>query len=129
MINDIDIDDVDLGIEKANTLIKKKPEVSELYQLRKNLESMKIALLEMRKLRDDFERGNITSEQYWVQNKKLRTDFERSKNETFLLETIQKLPEKKRSRLLKLKEAIMSNRDFILFVIEVLTTAAGKIPK
>lgn len=127
MIEDLDVDDIDSAIEKANTLIKEKPQISELYELRKNLESMKIALLEMKRLRDDFERGNVTSEQYWVQNKKLRTDFERSKHETFLLEIIQKLPEEKKSRLLKIKEAIMSNKDFILFVVEVLTTLAGKI--
>jgi len=127
LIEDLDVDDIDSAIEKANTLIKEKPQISELYELRKNLESMKIALLEMKRLRDDFERGNVTSEQYWVQNKKLRTDFERSKHETFLLEIIQKLPEEKKSRLLKIKEAIMSNKDFILFVVEVLTTLAGKI--
>ncbi len=122
MIDDVDLDDIEDAILKTNLAIKKKPEIVELHQLRRNLEGMKIALTQMKKLRDDFDRGNIITEQYWVQDKKLKTEFERCRNEALVLDIIQKLPEEEKSRLTRIKEAVVSNKDFIFLIVQVAQT-------
>ena len=122
MKNDLEIRDLDTAIQKINETIKTKPKLSsKLLELRKKLESMKVALLELHNLRDDFERGNITNESYRIQSKRLRTDLERSRNEANLLDIINTIEEKeKRSMLIRLKDKIISNKDFILLVLEVI---------
>jgi Tfp pilus assembly protein PilO len=122
MIDDVELDDIEDAILKTNLAIKKKPDIVELHQLRRNLEGMKVALAQMKKLRDDFDRGNIITEQYWVQDKKLKTDFERCRNEALVLDIIQKLPEEEKSRLTRIKEAVVSNKDFIFLVVQVAQT-------
>jgi Tfp pilus assembly protein PilO len=122
MIEDVDLDDIEDAILKTNLAIKKKPDIIELRQLRRNLEGMKIALTQSTKLRDDFDRGNIITEQYWVQDKKLKTDFERCRNEALVFDIIQKLPEEEKSRLTKMKEAVVSNKDFLFLVVQVAQT-------
>jgi hypothetical protein len=84
----------------------------------------------MKKLRDDFDRGNIITEQYWVQDKKLKTDFERCRNEALVLDIIQKLPEEEKSRLTRIKEAVVSNKDFIFLVVQAAQTiiSVARIP-
>lgn len=113
---------MEITIQKTNEAIKKRPELtSELLELRKKLEAMKVASLELGSLRDDFERGNVTAEAYRVQSKKLRTDIERSRNEANLLTIVHQIKsEEKKSKLLRLKEAIVSNKDFIRVVLEIL---------
>jgi hypothetical protein len=119
MIEDVELDDIEDAILKTNLAIKRKPDIVELHQLRRNLEGMKVALTQMNKLRDDFDRGNIITEQYWVQDKKLKTDFERCRDEGLVLDIVQKLPEQEKSRLTRIKEAVVSNRDFIFLVVQV----------
>lgn len=118
----IEIEDLDEVIQKINETIKNKPELSsELLKLRRQLENMKVAMIELENLREDFERGNITSENYRIQSKKLRTDLERSKNEADLMNIINRIEEKeKRSILTRLKDTITSNKEFIKFILEVL---------
>jgi hypothetical protein len=122
--NDLDIDDLTLAIQETNEATKKTPNLSsELANLRRKLETMKVASIELRSLRDDYERGNITTENYHVQNKKLSMDIERARNEANLISIINKIQDvEKKSRLLRIKEAILSNKDFIVAVIEILGT-------
>ena len=85
--NDVDVSDLDFTIKKINAAIKERPDLaSSLLELRKKIETMKVAVLELRKLRDDFERGNITTEDYLVYSKRLKLDLERARNEANLLD-------------------------------------------
>lgn len=126
--NDIDVDDLDSTIRKINSAIKERPDVaSSLLELRKKIETMKIAALELRKLRDDFERGNITTETYLVHSKKLKLDLERAKNEANLLDILDGIKdEEKKSKLSRLKDTIVSNKDFIFVVLEILSAVLGR---
>lgn len=128
--NDLDSENITLAINRTNEAIKKNPDLSsDLYDLRKKLEIMKVASVELAKLRDDYERGNITTENYHVQGKKLRMDAERARNDANLIVIINEIQDlEKKSRLLRIKEAIVSNKDFILAVFEILSAlmARGK---
>ena len=126
--NDVDVSDLDFTIKKINAAIKERPDLaSSLLELRKKIETMKVAVLELRKLRDDFERGNITTEDYLVYSKRLKLDLERARNEANLLDILDRIKdEEKRSKLSRLKDAIVSNKDFILVVLEILSAVLGK---
>jgi hypothetical protein len=101
---------------------------SELTELRKKMETMKVASLQLASLRDDFERGNLTTEDYQVQSKKLRMDVERARNEADLLSIIHHIKsEEKKSILLRLKETITSNKDFIIAVAEILKSILARL--
>ena len=128
--NEIDVDDLETAIQNTNEAIKEKPELkAELLELRKNLETMKIATIELANLRDDFERGNVVTESYQVQSKKLRMDIERARNEANLLNIIGKIKDKEeKSKLIRLKEAIVSNKDFIIATIKILKSILGSAP-
>lgn len=112
------------AIQKINEIIKVKPELSlKLLNLRKQLETMKVSLIELENLRDDFERGNITNENYRVQSKKLRTDIERAKNDADLMGILDSVEGKEKKPILtRLKNAVLSNKDFIVLVLEILKT-------
>lgn len=120
--NDISLDELNTTIQRINEAIKKSPEIkSELLSLRKKLEIMKVSIIELMSSRDDFERGNITTESYQVQSKKLRMDIERARNDADLLGMIDKVAdEEEKPKLLRLKDAIVSNKDFIITVAEIL---------
>jgi exopolysaccharide biosynthesis predicted pyruvyltransferase EpsI len=120
--NDLDTDDLTLVIQRTNEAIKKNPDLSsELSDLRRKLEIMKVSTNELESLRDDYERGNITTENYHVQSKKLRMDIERARDEANLISIINKVQDgEKKSKLLRIKEAILSNKDFIVAVVEIL---------
>ena len=126
--NDVDVSDLDFTIKKINAAIKERADLaSSLLELRKKIERMKVAVLELRKLRDDFERGNITTEDYLVYSKRLKLDLERARNEANLLDILDRIKdEEKRSKLSRLKDAIVSNKDFILVVLEILSAVLGK---
>jgi hypothetical protein len=119
-----EMDNLNDAIQKINEIIKVKPELSsKLLNLRKQLETMKVSLIELGNLRDDFERGNITNENYRVQSKKLRTDIERAKNDADLLGILASVEEKEKKPILtRLKNAVISNKDFIIIVLEILKT-------
>ena len=93
-----------VAIHETNEAIKKRPELtSELLKLRKRLETMKVASMELRSFRDDFERGNITTEAYQVGSKKLRMDVERARSEADLLTIVHEVKsEKEKSQLIRL---------------------------
>ena len=120
--NDLDIDDLTLVIQRTNEATKKTPDLSsELSDLRRKLEIMEVASNELRSLRDDYERGNVTTENYHVQSKKLSMDIERARDDANLISIINKIQDgEKKSRLLRIKEAILSNKDFIVAVVEIL---------
>lgn len=128
--NDINVDDLETAIQNTNEAIKRNPKFkADLLELRKNMEIMKIAVIELISLRDDFERGNITTEFYQVQSKKLRMDVERARNEANLLSIIDRVENKEeKSKLLQLKEAIVSNKDFIITALEILKTILSSTP-
>lgn len=119
--DEIDIKELDNAISEINNAMKEHPELeSDLTKLRKKLGDMKVASLELEKLEDDFERANITEDRYLVQRKKLRTDIERSRNEADLISILHKIEdEDKKSNLQRLVDAIKSNKDFILVVLEI----------
>ncbi len=120
--NHVKINEFDTAINEINKAVEKHPELaSELINVRKKLEAMKVSTITLEHLRDDLERDNIVREQYHVESKKLRIDIERSRNEANLLTILHHIPdEKKKSELLQLKDAIRSNKDFIIVVLEIM---------
>lgn len=128
--NEVDVSNLDIAIQNSNEAIKKYPNLKpELLELRKHLETMKVSAIELANLRDDFERGNITAETHQIQSKKLRTDIERARNDANLLDIIDKVKDsKEKSKLLQLKDAIVSNKDFIIATIKILKSIISSLP-
>ncbi len=122
ILGNLNVSDLDEVIDEINAKLKQRSKSSsELLVLRIRLEAMKVDLVGLADLREDFESGNITDENYRVQSKKLRTDIERSRNDANLsniLDTIEK--KDTRLRLEDLRDKIISNKGFILFVLELM---------
>jgi len=118
---DVDISDIEEAIQKTNEAVMKRVDARhELLELRRHLETFKVAAIQLTTLREDFERGNITAEDYQVQSKKLRTDMERARNDANLLSLIDKIVISRRESLLqRAKNAITNNKEFIITVLEI----------
>jgi len=113
--------EIDETIQNINETIGDKPELSsDLLQIRRKLETMKVAILELKILREDFERGNITNENYRIHSKRLRTDLERTRNEIELTNIISRIKEEERSKFTRLKNTIKSNADLINLILNIL---------
>lgn len=93
---------------------------------------MKVATLEIKELREEFNRGDLTQEMYLVRRKKLRTDIVSSQNKLrleMLDPVIAKVEEQEtKSKLTRFKEAIVSNKELIVFVGQLAATFLGKPP-
>jgi hypothetical protein len=91
---------------------------------------MKVASLELEELRTEFHRGDLTEDTYLSRRKKLRMDFVSAQDEikTKMLDRIiEKVDDRDtRSRLVKAKDAIVSSKDLILLIAEIITKIIPK---
>jgi len=121
------IADLDQASEQIKELIVKRPDLEDrLKPLRRQLVEMKVALSELEELREEHNRGKLTEDMHLTRRMKLKTDYmlarEGIKDTTInnLLSEVRNQNEK--SRLQKIKDAIKSNKDYILFLIEIGST-------
>ena len=128
------IADLDQASEQVKELIDKRPDLEgQLKQLRQHLVEMKVALSELEELREEHHCGKITEDMYLTRRMKLKRDYMLAREDISDVTVNNLLGEikdpKEKSRLQKLKDAIKSNKDYILFLIEmgatVLKTGMG----
>lgn len=119
--------DLDQTADQVEGLMRKRPDLEEqLRPLKQHLVEMKVALSELEELREEHIRGNITEDAYFVRRKKLKTDYMLARQSisehtiSYLLGQVTEPNEK--SRLQKLKDAISSNKEFVLFILNVAST-------
>jgi len=117
--------------EQIGEAMQKKPELSGYLKLvLNNVQRMKVAMLEMEELRTEYYRGDFTEDTYLNRRKKLRTDLVTASDELKgkmldkLIENIK--DDKTKSTLTKAKEAIVSNKDLILFIAELIAKILPK---
>jgi flagellar biosynthesis component FlhA len=129
--NEVSIEEVDQILDQVKELQKNRPDLSaHLNSMRRNLLRMRVALSELEELRDEHSRGDLTEDTYLTRRKKLKMDFMSAKDnisdETLneLLEQVEDKEEK--SRLTKIKNVIMSNKDLISFLFQILSTILTK---
>jgi len=110
---------------------QRKPELAtHLRSILNNVQRMKVAKLELEELRTEHYRGDITEDMYLTRRKKLRMDLVSAKDEIQgkmldkLIESVKE--EKAKSMLAKAKEAVVSHKDLILFLTELLTKILPK---
>jgi predicted nuclease with TOPRIM domain len=122
--NEPSITDLDQASDQMKELQFKRPDLDDKVKgLRKSIIEMKVALSELEELRDDFDRGNITDENYRVRRKKLKTDYliaRESINDisiNSLLGEVQEVSEK--SRLEKIRDCVNSNKEKISLLMEI----------
>jgi dephospho-CoA kinase len=118
------IRDLDQASDQLKELISKRPELGEqLKSIRKQLVEMKVALSELEELREEYQRGRLTEDMYLTRRMKLKTDYLLAREGLSDAEISNLFNEVKdqneKSRLQKLKNKIVSNKDMILFIIEV----------
>ena len=121
------ITDLDQASAQMKELMFKRPDLEDqIKMLRQYIVEMKVALSELGELREENIRGNITEDAYHVRRKKLKTDYMLAREGISdlainnLLNEIKEPNEK--SRLSRIKETIRSNKDTILFIMEVGST-------
>ena len=127
--------DLDQASDQLKELLSKRPELGEqIKTVRKQLIEMKVALSELEELREEHERGRLTEDMYLTRRMKLKTDYLLAREGISDFEINNLLDEVKdqneKSRLQKLKDKIISNKDTILFIAEIgaslLKTAVGQ---
>jgi chaperonin cofactor prefoldin len=121
------IADLDQASDQIKELIAKRPDIEDqLKTLRQHLVEMKVALSELEELRDEHNRGKLTEDMYLTRRMKLKTDYMSTREDISDI-TINNLlgevkDQKEKSRLQKIKDAIKSNKDYILFLMEIGST-------
>lgn len=121
------IADLDQASDQIKELIGKRPDLEDQLQtLRRNLIEMKVAHSELEELREEHNRGKLTEDMYLTRRMKLKTDYMLAR-EGISDVTINNLlgevkDPKEKSRLQKIKDALKSNKDYILFLIEIGST-------
>lgn len=121
------IADLEQASDQIKDVIAKRPNLEEqLKPLRRHLTEMKVALSELEELREDHNRGNITEDMFLTRRMKLKRDYMLAREGISDL-TIDNLlgevkDQKEKSRLQKIKDAIKSNKDYILFLMEIGST-------
>lgn len=129
------IADIDQASEQITLLMNKRTDLEDqLKPLRKHLIEMRVALSELEELRDEADRGDITEDAHHVRRKKLKKAYLMARENITdaaigkLIDEVKDQGEK--SRLQRFKDCIRSNKDTILFLIEVGSTlvkaATGK---
>ena len=118
------IRDLDQASDQLKELLSKRPELGEqIKTIRKQLIEMKVALSELEELREEHERGRLTEDMYLTRRMKLKTDYFLAREGISDFEINNLLGEVKdqteKSRLQKLKDKILSNKDTILFIAEI----------
>jgi chaperonin cofactor prefoldin len=116
--------DLDQASDQFKELLSKRPELGERVRiLRRQLIEMKVALSELEEIREEHERGRLTEDMYLTRRMKLKTDYLLASESISELEINSLLDEVKdpieKSRLQKLKDKIISNKDKILFLVEI----------
>jgi len=96
----------------------------QLQQLKTNLGDMRLALVELRHLEDEFKRGNIMSEMYLDRHKKLVRDYLAARDHIGDV-VVPKLAEKaplgdSRSKIAKFRDALKNNKEFLLNVSQLI---------
>lgn len=121
------IADLEQASDQIKDVITKRADLEDqLKPLRRHLTEMKVALSELEELREDHNRGKITEDMYLTRRMKLKRDYMFAREGISDL-TINSLlgevkDQKEKSRLQKIKDAIKSNKDYILFLIELGST-------
>lgn len=128
------IRDLDQASDELKKLLSKRPELGEqIKNIRKQLIEMKVALSELEELREEYQKGRLTEDMYLTRRMKLKTAYLTAR-EGFSDSEISSLlnevkDQNEKSRLQRLRDKIMSNKDTILFIIEIgaslLKTASG----
>jgi len=123
--------DLDQTAEQLESLMKKRLDLKEqLVPLKRHLVEMRVALSELEELREEHTRGNITEDAYFVRRKKLKTDYMleresmRENTVSCLLNQVTEPNEK--SRLQRLKDAVSSNKEFVLLILDIASTILKK---
>jgi len=129
--NDVSFEELDQISDEVKELLKKRPDLSaQLISVRENLLRMKVALSELEELRSEYGRGDLTEDTYLTRRKKLKMDFMAAKegiSDEVLNQFLDQVKDKEeKSRLTKIKNAIMSNKDFISFLFQLLSTILAK---
>jgi hypothetical protein len=129
--NEVSYQELDELSERLTEAIEKKPELSsQLKPILNNVQRMKVAAQELDELRTEYHRGDVTEDTYFNRRKKLRMDLVSAQDEIKgkmldkLIENVK--DEQSKSRLTRAKEAIVSNKDFILFLAELITKILPK---
>jgi len=119
----ISVSGLDGLVEQAGASINKVTDQAakeRLLEIKANLTDMRVALVELHHLEDEFKRGNIMSEVYLDRHKKLVRDFLTARDYIGDV-VVARIAEKAtsgedRSKIAKFKEALKNNRDFLLNV-------------
>jgi len=123
--------DLDQVSDQIKELIKRRPDLeNQLKPIRRHLVDMKVALSELEELREEHDRGKITEDTYLTRRKKLKTDYMLARDSIGDQATADLLGQVKdqneKSRLAKLKDAVSSNKGYILFLLELVSTILKK---
>jgi hypothetical protein len=124
--------DLDQTADQLEGLMRKRLDLEEqLRSLKRHLVEMRVALSELEELREEHTRGNITEDAYFVRRKKLKTDYMLARESisentiSYLLNQVTEPNEK--SRLQRLKDAVSSNKEFVLLILDVVSTILKKV--
>ena len=122
--NEPSIADLDRVSAQLKELMAKRPDlVEKVKEIRNSIVDMKVASVELEELRSDFERGNITDDNYRVRSKKLRKDYllaKESINDLSIESLLDEVKENnEKTRLGKAWECIKSNKEKIIMIGEI----------
>lgn len=108
------IDETGRATEKVVDKVIKE----QLLRFKANLADMRVALVELRHLDDEFKRGNVMSEVYFDRHKKLVRDFLAARDhisDVVVPNIADKAStEKDKSTITKFKDFLKNNKDFVL---------------
>jgi len=128
---DVSLSGLDALIEETGRGVGKVTDQAmkeQLLQFKANLGDMRVALVELRHLEDQFKRGNILSEVYLDRHKKLVRDFYAARDniaDVVVPKIADKAPtDKDKSTISKVKDSLKNNKEFILsasqFILNVI---------
>jgi hypothetical protein len=125
------IEEIDQILDQIKELQKARPDLSSrVDSMKSNLLRMRVALSELEELRDEHSKGDLTEDTYLTRRKKLKMDLMSAKvniDEEILSELLEQVEDKEeKSTLTKIKNAIVSNKDLISFLSQILTTILTK---
>jgi len=123
--------DLDQTADQLEGLMRKRLDLEEqLRPLKRHLVEMRVALSELEELREEHTRGNITEDAYFVRRKKLKTDYmlaRESISENIIIYLLNQVTEpNEKSRLQRLKDAVSSNKEFVLLILDIVSTVLKK---
>lgn len=125
-------EELDELLEKMNETIQEKPELSlRLRPIVNEIQRLKVAMLELDELKQEFYCGDLTEDTYLTRRKKLRMDITVARNRitgNMLPELVKDAKDDEtKSTWTKAKEAIRANKDVIILITQLATTILSKI--